>query len=62
MYEIMDLSGQEYVDVYATKAKDDAQAEAKAAAAAAKAEAKAASKSATKAGDAPPEESDRPHG
>ncbi len=31
MYEIMDLSGQEYVDVYATKAKEDAQAEAKAA-------------------------------
>jgi 1-acyl-sn-glycerol-3-phosphate acyltransferase len=38
MYEIMQLSGQEYVDVYATKAKDDA----KAAAAAAKAEAKGA--------------------
>jgi len=42
MYEIMDLSGQEYVDIYATKAKEDAQAEAKALAAAAKAEAKAA--------------------
>jgi 1-acyl-sn-glycerol-3-phosphate acyltransferase len=39
MYEIMQLSGQEYVDVYATKAKEDA----KAAAAAAKAEAKAKS-------------------
>jgi 1-acyl-sn-glycerol-3-phosphate acyltransferase len=38
MYEIMQLSGQEYVDVYATKAKEDA----KAAAAAAKAEAKGA--------------------
>jgi 1-acyl-sn-glycerol-3-phosphate acyltransferase len=45
MYEIMDLSGQEYVDIYATKAKEDAQAEAKAAAAAAKAEAKASAKS-----------------
>ena len=42
MYEIMMLSGQEYVDVYAAKAKEDAQREAKAAAAAAKAEAKAA--------------------
>jgi 1-acyl-sn-glycerol-3-phosphate acyltransferase len=30
MYEIMELSGQEYVDVYATKAKIDAKAEAKA--------------------------------
>jgi 1-acyl-sn-glycerol-3-phosphate acyltransferase len=47
MYEIMQLSGQEYVDVYATKAKEDAQRAkdeaqkaAKAAAAAAKAEAK----------------------
>ena len=29
MYEIMELSGQEYVDVYATKAKVDAKAEAK---------------------------------
>jgi 1-acyl-sn-glycerol-3-phosphate acyltransferase len=38
MYEIMLLSGQEYVDVYATKAKEDA----KAAAATAKAEAKGA--------------------
>jgi 1-acyl-sn-glycerol-3-phosphate acyltransferase len=46
MYEIMELSGQEYVDVYATKAKEDAQAEAKAAAAAAKAEAKAEAKAA----------------
>jgi 1-acyl-sn-glycerol-3-phosphate acyltransferase len=42
MYEIMQLSGQEYVDVYAAKAKEDAQREAKAAAAAAKAEAKVA--------------------
>ncbi len=30
MYEIMELSGQEYVDIYATKAKVDAKAEAKA--------------------------------
>jgi 1-acyl-sn-glycerol-3-phosphate acyltransferase len=52
MYEIMDLSGQEYVDVYATKAKEDAQAEAKAAAAAAKAEAKASPKSGAKRGEA----------
>jgi 1-acyl-sn-glycerol-3-phosphate acyltransferase len=44
MYEIMDLSGQEYVDIYATKAKADAQQRAKEAAAAAKAEAKAESK------------------
>ena len=51
MYEIMDLSGQEYVDVYATRAKEDAQAEAKAAAAAAKAEAKASSKSGAKGGE-----------
>jgi 1-acyl-sn-glycerol-3-phosphate acyltransferase len=42
MYEIMSLSGQEYVDVYATRAKEEAQAEAKAAEAAARAEAKAA--------------------
>jgi 1-acyl-sn-glycerol-3-phosphate acyltransferase len=42
MYEIMLLSGQEYVDVYAARAKEDAQTEAKAAAAAARAEAKAA--------------------
>jgi 1-acyl-sn-glycerol-3-phosphate acyltransferase len=42
MYEIMELSGQEYVDVYAARAKEDAQTEAKAAAAAARAEAKAA--------------------
>jgi 1-acyl-sn-glycerol-3-phosphate acyltransferase len=34
MYEIMQLSGQEYVDVYATKAKEDAQSAAKAAKAA----------------------------
>jgi 1-acyl-sn-glycerol-3-phosphate acyltransferase len=46
MYEIMELSGQEYVDVYATKAKEDAQAEAMAAAAAAKAVAKAEAKAA----------------
>jgi 1-acyl-sn-glycerol-3-phosphate acyltransferase len=45
MYEIMDLSGQEYVDVYASRAKEDAQAEAKASAAAAKAEAKASATS-----------------
>ena len=44
MYEIMELSGQEYVDVYATKAKEDAQAEAKAAAAAAKSAAKTGTK------------------
>ncbi len=42
MYEIMNLSGQEYVDIYASRAKEDAHAEAKAAAAAAKARAKAA--------------------
>jgi 1-acyl-sn-glycerol-3-phosphate acyltransferase len=30
MYEVMELSGQEYVDIYATKAKVDAKAEAKA--------------------------------
>jgi 1-acyl-sn-glycerol-3-phosphate acyltransferase len=42
MYEIMQLSGQEYVDIYSTKAKEDAQREAKVQAAAAKAEAKAA--------------------
>ncbi|MGI8702583.1 MAG: lysophospholipid acyltransferase family protein [Nocardioidaceae bacterium] len=41
MYEILNLSGQEYVDVYASRAKEDAQAETKAAAAAAKARAKA---------------------
>jgi len=45
MYEIMDLSGQEYVDVYSSRAKEDAQAEAKASAAAAKAEAKASATS-----------------
>ncbi|MEJ7628776.1 MAG: lysophospholipid acyltransferase family protein, partial [Nocardioidaceae bacterium] len=49
MYEIMDLSGQEYVDVYAARAKEDAQAEAKASAAAAKAEAKAENKAEGKA-------------
>jgi 1-acyl-sn-glycerol-3-phosphate acyltransferase len=38
MYEIMELSGQEYVDVYSTKAKEDAQQQAKDAKAAAKAE------------------------
>ncbi len=42
MYEIMLLSGQEYVDVYASRAKEDAQRQAKAAAAAAKIEAKEA--------------------
>lgn len=42
MYEIMSLSGQEYVDIYATKAKELAQQAAKEAAAAAKAEAKEA--------------------
>jgi 1-acyl-sn-glycerol-3-phosphate acyltransferase len=42
MYEIMQLSGQEYVDTYASKAKEEAQREAKAASAAAKAEARAA--------------------
>ncbi len=42
MYEIMQLSGQEYVDVYASKAKEETQREAKAAAAAAKAAAKSA--------------------
>jgi len=41
MYEIMRLSGQEYVDIYASRAKGDAHAESKAAAAAAKAQAKA---------------------
>ncbi len=44
MYEIMELSGQEYVDVYAARAKADAQREAKAASAAARAEAKQAKK------------------
>ena len=42
MYEIMELSGQEYVDIYATKAKVDAQRLAKEAKAGAKAEAKQA--------------------
>ncbi len=42
MYAIMELSGQEYVDMYANRAKEVAQAEAKAAAAAAKAEAREA--------------------
>jgi 1-acyl-sn-glycerol-3-phosphate acyltransferase len=42
MYEIMSLSGQEYVDIYATKAKELIQQAAKEAAAAAKAEAKEA--------------------
>lgn len=44
MYEIMELSGQEYVDVYATKAKADSQARAKEAAKAEKEEARAAAK------------------
>ena len=43
MYEIMQLSGQEYVDVYSAKAKEDAQREAKEAKAEAK-EAKAQAK------------------
>ena len=43
MYEIMSLSGQEYVDVYAPRAKEEAQAEAKAAEAAAREAAKAVS-------------------
>ncbi|MGI8888621.1 MAG: lysophospholipid acyltransferase family protein [Nocardioidaceae bacterium] len=42
MYEIMELSGQEYVDVYATKAKAEAQRLAKEAKADSKAEAKQA--------------------
>jgi len=42
MYEIMELSGREYVDVYSAKAKEDAQREAKEARAEAKAEAKEA--------------------
>ncbi|MBA3310236.1 MAG: 1-acyl-sn-glycerol-3-phosphate acyltransferase [Nocardioidaceae bacterium] len=42
MYEIMELSGREYVDVYSARAKTEAQQQAKAAAAAAKAEAKEA--------------------
>jgi 1-acyl-sn-glycerol-3-phosphate acyltransferase len=42
MYEIMKLSGQEYVDMYASRAKEEAQRQAKAAAAAARAEAKEA--------------------
>ncbi len=41
IYEIMKLSGQQYVDVYAARAKVDAQREAKEANASAKAEAKA---------------------
>ncbi|MDQ3096387.1 MAG: 1-acyl-sn-glycerol-3-phosphate acyltransferase, partial [Actinomycetota bacterium] len=44
MYEIMVLSGQEYVDIYAAKAKVDAQREAKEARIEAKAEAKAETK------------------
>jgi 1-acyl-sn-glycerol-3-phosphate acyltransferase len=42
MYEIMELSGQEYVDIYASKAKEAAQAAAKEAKAEAKEEARAA--------------------
>ncbi len=49
MYEIMELSGQEYVDIYATKAKVDAQRLAKEAKAVAKAEAKAEAKVGAKA-------------
>ena len=44
MYEIMQLSGQEYVDMYASRAKEEAHRQAKAAAAVARAEAKAAKK------------------
>jgi 1-acyl-sn-glycerol-3-phosphate acyltransferase len=44
MYEIMLLGGQEYVDVYASRAKEEAGRQAKAAAAAAKVEAKEAKK------------------
>jgi 1-acyl-sn-glycerol-3-phosphate acyltransferase len=44
MYEIMSLSGQEYVDMYATRAKEEFQAAQKAVGAAAKAEAKAEAK------------------
>ena len=44
MYEIMELSGQEYVDIYATQAKEEAQREAKEAKAEAKAEARAEAK------------------
>lgn len=44
MYEVMKLSGQEYVDVYASRAKEEAQRQAKAAASAAKAEAREAKK------------------
>ena len=44
MYEIMELSGQEYVDMYAAKAKEDAQREAKEARTEAKAESKAEAK------------------
>lgn len=44
MYEIMQLSGQEYVDMYASRAKEEAQREAKAAAAAARASARQAKK------------------
>jgi 1-acyl-sn-glycerol-3-phosphate acyltransferase len=44
MYEVMKLSGQEYADVYASRAKDDAAREAKAAALAARAKAREAHK------------------
>jgi len=44
MYEIMQLGGQEYVDIYASRAKEEAGRQAKAAAAAAKVEAKEAKK------------------
>jgi 1-acyl-sn-glycerol-3-phosphate acyltransferase len=45
MYEVMRLSGQEYVDVYASRAKEEAQREAKAAALVARAHAREAKKS-----------------
>ncbi|MGI8576377.1 MAG: lysophospholipid acyltransferase family protein [Nocardioidaceae bacterium] len=42
MYEILEMSGQEYVDIYAARAKEEAQAEAKAAVAAVRAKAREA--------------------
>ncbi len=48
MYAIMDLGGQDYVDVYATQAKEDAQRAAKEASAAAKADAARAKADAAK--------------
>jgi len=52
MYEIMELSGREYVDTYAAKAKEEAQREAKEAKAEAKAGAKAEAKGAKARADA----------